>query len=113
MQEDVAEAFVRTFQLTPEEVAIIKGSTREAPITQEFFTVLEKTMKIRNNTKYLLQVCPRCFQEQISNSLAGLQVVKLNIQLVNFLAAEIKECIRINSLCISKIMLHAEAVCVH
>ncbi|KAK3855594.1 hypothetical protein Pcinc_038022 [Petrolisthes cinctipes] len=55
MQEDVAEAFVQTFQLTSEEVAIIKGSTREAPITQEFFTVLEKTMKIRNNTKYLLQ----------------------------------------------------------
>lgn len=56
MQEDVAEAFVKTFQLTPEEVSIIKGSTRESPITQEFFTVLEKTQKIRNSTKYLLQV---------------------------------------------------------
>ncbi|XP_042874668.1 conserved oligomeric Golgi complex subunit 6-like isoform X2 [Penaeus japonicus] len=55
MQEEVALAFVKTFQLTPEEVLIIKGSSREAPITQEFFTVLDKTQKIRNNTKYLLQ----------------------------------------------------------
>lgn len=56
MQETVAEAFVRCFQLTPEEVAIIKGSSRESPITPEFFTVLDKTQKIRSNTKYLLQV---------------------------------------------------------
>ncbi|KAK8744498.1 hypothetical protein OTU49_000837, partial [Cherax quadricarinatus] len=55
MEEDVADAFVRTFQLTPEQVAIIKGSTRESPVTLEFFAVLEKTQKIRNNTKYLLQ----------------------------------------------------------
>ncbi|XP_063593447.1 conserved oligomeric Golgi complex subunit 6-like isoform X2 [Penaeus indicus] len=55
MQEEVALAFVKTFQLTPEEVLIIKGSSREAPITQEFFTVLDKTQKIRNNTKFLLQ----------------------------------------------------------
>ncbi|XP_047491145.1 conserved oligomeric Golgi complex subunit 6-like isoform X2 [Penaeus chinensis] len=55
MEEEVALAFVKTFQLTPEEVLIIKGSSREAPITQEFFTVLDKTQKIRNNTKFLLQ----------------------------------------------------------
>ncbi|XP_068217379.1 conserved oligomeric Golgi complex subunit 6 [Palaemon carinicauda] len=55
MQEKVAEAFVKTFQLAPDEVSIIKGSTRESPITQEFFAVLEKTQKIRNSTKYLLQ----------------------------------------------------------
>lgn len=55
MQEEVALAFVKTFQLTPEEVLIIKGSSREAPITQEFFTVLDKTQKIRSNTKFLLQ----------------------------------------------------------
>ncbi|XP_069172483.1 conserved oligomeric Golgi complex subunit 6 [Procambarus clarkii] len=55
MEEEVADAFVRTFQLTLEEVSVIKGSTRESPITQEFFSALEKTQKIRNNTKYLLQ----------------------------------------------------------
>ncbi|KAK8375391.1 hypothetical protein O3P69_008322 [Scylla paramamosain] len=55
MQETVAEAFVRCFQLTPDEVATIKGSTRESPITPEFFTILDKTQKIRSNTKYLLQ----------------------------------------------------------
>ena len=59
MQETVAEAFVRCFQLTPDEVATIKGSSRESPITPEFFTVLDKTQKIRSNTKYLLQVCGR------------------------------------------------------
>lgn len=56
MQETVAEAFVKCFQLTPEEVAVIKGSSRESPITPEFFNVLDKTQKIRSNTKYLLQV---------------------------------------------------------
>ncbi|XP_050693189.1 conserved oligomeric Golgi complex subunit 6-like [Eriocheir sinensis] len=55
MQETVAEAFVKCFQLTPEEVAVIKGSSRESPITPEFFMVLDKTQKIRSNTKYLLQ----------------------------------------------------------
>lgn len=55
MQEEVATAFVNTYQLTPDEVTIIRGVTREAPITSEFFTVLEKTQKIRNNTKHLLQ----------------------------------------------------------
>ncbi|XP_063855989.1 conserved oligomeric Golgi complex subunit 6-like isoform X2 [Scylla paramamosain] len=55
IQETVAEAFVRCFQLTPDEVATIKGSTRESPITPEFFTILDKTQKIRSNTKYLLQ----------------------------------------------------------
>ncbi|KAG7156308.1 Conserved oligomeric Golgi complex subunit 6-like [Homarus americanus] len=37
MEEDVADAFVQNFQLTSEEVSIIKGSSRESPITQEFF----------------------------------------------------------------------------
>lgn len=61
MQEDVANAFVKTFQLTPEEISVIKGSSRESPITQEFFTVLEKTQKIRNSTRYLLQVSEALF----------------------------------------------------
>ena len=56
MQEQVAGTFVRTFQLTQEELTAIKGASRDDPITPNFFLALEKTQTIRNNTKYLLQV---------------------------------------------------------
>ncbi len=42
MQQEVAAAFIRTFQLTPDELAILYGTSREAPITDEFFSVLNR-----------------------------------------------------------------------
>ena len=57
MQEEVAEAFVKNFQLSADEITALNGSSRDSPITKDFFTALEKTQKIRNNTKLLLQVC--------------------------------------------------------
>lgn len=93
MQETVAEAFVKCFQLTPEEVAVIKGSSRESPITPEFFTVLDKTQKIRSNTKYLLQV----------SSVAVLMIltkdIKRHIQRVGVISQTLPSCIVHLSLC--------------
>ena len=56
MEEEVALAFMEHFQLTSEEKYALIGATRDAPLTSQFFQVLEKTQKIRTNTKYLLQV---------------------------------------------------------
>lgn len=42
MQQEIAAAFIRTFQLTPDELAILHGTSREAPISDDFFTVLNR-----------------------------------------------------------------------
>ncbi|XP_014218909.1 conserved oligomeric Golgi complex subunit 6 [Copidosoma floridanum] len=55
MQKEIALAFIRTFQLTPDEVAVLHGNTREASITEEFFVVLSKVQEIHNNCRLLMQ----------------------------------------------------------
>ena len=42
MQQEVASAFIRNFQLTPSELTVLHGSVRESPITEEFFSVVNK-----------------------------------------------------------------------
>lgn len=42
MQQEVASAFIRNFQLTPSELMVLHGSVRESPITEEFFSVVNK-----------------------------------------------------------------------
>lgn len=42
MQQEVAGAFIKNFQLTSSELSILHGSARESPITEEFFTVISK-----------------------------------------------------------------------
>jgi len=42
MQQEVASAFIRNFQLTPSELTVLHGSARESPITEEFFSVVSK-----------------------------------------------------------------------
>ncbi|KAB7496595.1 Conserved oligomeric Golgi complex subunit 6 [Armadillidium nasatum] len=55
MQEEVVKTFLKNFQLSSEEMFALKGSSRDSPITSQFFEALNKTQIIRNNTKYLLQ----------------------------------------------------------
>lgn len=40
MQQEVANAFIKNFQLTSSELATLHGSSRESPITEEFFSVV-------------------------------------------------------------------------
>lgn len=42
MQQEVANAFIKNFQLTPAELAVLHGSGRESPITEEFFSVVNR-----------------------------------------------------------------------
>lgn len=42
MQQEVASAFIKNFHLTPSELAVLHGSARESPITEEFFSVVNK-----------------------------------------------------------------------
>ncbi|XP_076031749.1 conserved oligomeric Golgi complex subunit 6 [Oratosquilla oratoria] len=55
MEEEIAEAFVKTYLLSPEEVAVIRGPTRDASFTNDFFVTMDKIQKIRGDTKFLLQ----------------------------------------------------------
>ncbi|XP_069686337.1 conserved oligomeric Golgi complex subunit 6 [Periplaneta americana] len=55
LQQEVAGGFLRSFQLSPAEQAVLRGSSREAAITSEFFTVLERVQSIHSNGRMLMQ----------------------------------------------------------
>lgn len=42
MQQEVANVFIKRFQLNANELAVLHGNSREAPITEEFFTVINR-----------------------------------------------------------------------
>lgn len=42
MQQEVASAFIKNFHLTSSELAVLHGPARESPITEEFFSVVNK-----------------------------------------------------------------------
>ena len=53
MQQEISSAFIRTFQLNPEELVTLHGTSREAPITEEYFSVLSRVqVKTKNLIKF-------------------------------------------------------------
>jgi hypothetical protein len=46
MHQEIVSAFIRTFQLTEDELVILHGTSREASITNEFFTVINRVQVI-------------------------------------------------------------------
>lgn len=50
----IANAFISHFQLTPMENATLHGVTRDTPITEDFFSVLEKVDNLHNQCKSLI-----------------------------------------------------------
>lgn len=42
MQQQVARAFIKNFQLTSSELTVLHGSARESPVTEEFFSTINK-----------------------------------------------------------------------
>ncbi|XP_071443578.1 conserved oligomeric Golgi complex subunit 6 [Hetaerina americana] len=54
MEQDLAERFLQNFQLSSYEQAILKGG-RDAPLSFEFFTILEKVKKIHRECNTLMQ----------------------------------------------------------
>lgn len=55
MQQEVVAAFLSSFQLSLGEQTILRGSSREAVITDEFFRVLERVESIHSNCRMLMQ----------------------------------------------------------
>ena len=53
MEQEIASRVIEQFQLTPADLAQLRGS--EQPITEEYFSALEKAQKIHLNCKQLLQ----------------------------------------------------------
>ena len=51
MQRKIATALIKTFLLTDEETAILQGNNRDAPITEEFFNVLDRVQVFNLNAK--------------------------------------------------------------
>ena len=42
MQQEVANSFINSFELSSSEMAVLHGPSRESPITEEFFTVVNR-----------------------------------------------------------------------
>lgn len=55
MQQEVAKAFLQSFELSRPEISLLRGSTREEPITDEFFTVVNKLQSIHASCRILMQ----------------------------------------------------------
>lgn len=53
----MAAAFIKTFQLTPDDYKVLHGSkqNRDIPITKDIFAALDKVQKIHNDCKILMQ----------------------------------------------------------
>lgn len=55
MQQDVANAFIKSFELNSSEIAVLHGPSRESPITEEFFTVVNRVQEIHSSCRILMQ----------------------------------------------------------
>ncbi|KAJ6659214.1 hypothetical protein lerEdw1_019260 [Lerista edwardsae] len=68
----VADAFIAEFQLTPEEMNILRG-TRDEPVTEKFFKVLGRVKQIHNDVKILLRTNQQRSGLEIMEQMALLQ----------------------------------------
>nr|CAD7196740.1 unnamed protein product [Timema douglasi] len=55
LQQEVAGAFLRSFQLSPSEQTTLRGGSRDTPITSQFFIALERVQNIHTNCRTLMQ----------------------------------------------------------
>lgn len=57
MQQKIVNAFLDTFQLTPEELVALHGNKqkRDAPLTNDIFSALDHIQKIHSDCKVLMQ----------------------------------------------------------
>ncbi|KAL7991257.1 hypothetical protein Chor_015513 [Crotalus horridus] len=54
LKAQIADAFIAEFQLSPEEMNVLR-STRDRPVTEDFFKVLRRIKQIHNDVKILLR----------------------------------------------------------
>lgn len=55
MEQEVASAFLERYQLSPAELTVLHGSTRDSPITPVFFTALQRAQTIHSDCRVLMQ----------------------------------------------------------
>lgn len=55
MQQEVANAFIKNFQLSQSELSVLHGPSREAPITNEFFVVADRVQVIHTLYQFIHQ----------------------------------------------------------
>ncbi|XP_051162714.1 conserved oligomeric Golgi complex subunit 6 [Leptopilina boulardi] len=55
IQQEVANAFIKSFELNSSEMSILHGPSRESPITEEFFTVVNRVQEIHSSCRILMQ----------------------------------------------------------
>lgn len=75
MEQEIAKSFLRSFQLSPEEIAAL----REANITEAFFTSLDRVQTIHSNCRILLQSGHQTSALDIMDQMALYQVIVLFI----------------------------------
>jgi hypothetical protein len=76
-QNRVANAFLDTFQLSPSELEILHGANRDAPITADFFVVLERVQTIHTKCRTLMQSGHQAAALDIMEQMALLQETAL------------------------------------
>ncbi|NP_001084743.1 component of oligomeric golgi complex 6 L homeolog isoform X1 [Xenopus laevis] len=72
IRAQVADAFLEKFQLTSDEMNILRG-TREGPLTEDFFKVLGRVKQIHNDVKLLLRTNQQTAGLEIMEQMALLQ----------------------------------------
>uniref|UniRef100_A0A4W3K231 Conserved oligomeric Golgi complex subunit 6 n=1 Tax=Callorhinchus milii TaxID=7868 RepID=A0A4W3K231_CALMI len=72
IRAQVADAFLSKFQLSPDELNVLRG-TREGPITEDFFKALGRVKQIHNDVKVLLRTNQQTAGLEIMEQMALLQ----------------------------------------
>lgn len=70
IQETIAKTFIKTFQLTPEELSALK----HASITNDFFQALERVQVIHGNCRTLMQSGHQTLALEIMDQMSLYQV---------------------------------------
>ncbi|KAK2508859.1 hypothetical protein MC885_019066 [Smutsia gigantea] len=72
IRAQVADAFLSKFQLTSDEMSLLRG-TREGPVTEDFFKALGRVKQIHNDVKVLLRTNQQTAGLEIMEQMALLQ----------------------------------------
>uniref|UniRef100_A0A8C0UB79 Conserved oligomeric Golgi complex subunit 6 n=1 Tax=Cyanistes caeruleus TaxID=156563 RepID=A0A8C0UB79_CYACU len=72
MKAQVADAFIAKFQLTPDEMNLLRG-TKDEPITEDFFKALRRVKQIHDDVKILLRTNQQRAGLEIMEQMALLQ----------------------------------------
>nr|XP_028577952.1 conserved oligomeric Golgi complex subunit 6 [Podarcis muralis] len=72
LKAQIADAFIAEFQLSPEEMNVLR-STRDGPVTEDFFKVLGRVKQIHSDVKILLRTNQQRSGLEIMEQMALLQ----------------------------------------